>query len=169
MKKLLFISLVFIGLCSFCFIDYSVADGDPAPEIVLKNVKGKKIKLSKLKGKMVLVDFWASWCGPCRKENPNVVEAYGKYKDQKFENGNGFEIFSVSLDKDAAAWKKAIETDKLTWKNHVLDKDGEAAKTYAVRFIPTAFLLDGDGKIVAKGEEIRGLNLHLTLDKFIKK
>jgi hypothetical protein len=99
---------------------------------------------------------------------PNVVEAYGKYKDKKFQNGKGFEVYSVSLDRNEEAWKKAITSDKMTWKNHGWDKEGKAATAYKVQFIPQAFLVDGEGKIVAKGEELRGLNLHLTIDKFVK-
>jgi len=95
---------------------------DIAPEITLKSPNGKQVNLSKLRGKLVLIDFWASWCGPCRNESPNVVEAYKKYKNRKFTNGNGFEVFSVSLDKDENAWRKAIKEDKLTWKNHGIDK-----------------------------------------------
>jgi thiol-disulfide isomerase/thioredoxin len=140
-----------------------------APEIELVSPSGKKIKLSKLKGKMVLVDFWASWCGPCRRENPNVVEAYKKYKSARFTNGKGFEVFSVSLDREEAPWKKAIADDFLTWKNHGWDKDGIASKAYSVYSIPSGFLVDGDGNIVAQGQELRGLGLHITLDKYIKK
>jgi thiol-disulfide isomerase/thioredoxin len=139
-----------------------------APEIELVSPSGKKIKLSKLKGKMVLIDFWASWCGPCRRENPNVVEAYGKYKDKKFLKGKGFEVFSISLDKNEDAWKKAISEDKLIWKNHGWDKDGEASKLYQVYSIPSGFLVDGDGNIVAKGQELRGLGLYIALDKYLK-
>jgi thiol-disulfide isomerase/thioredoxin len=139
-----------------------------ALEIELTNTKGKKTKLSSLKGKMVLIDFWASWCGPCRVENPKVVEAFNKYHKKKFKNATGFEVFSVSLDKDQTKWKEAIENDGLIWKNHVIDLESKAAKAYYVNSIPSAFLMDGEGNIVAKGNELRGLNLHITLDKFLK-
>jgi thiol-disulfide isomerase/thioredoxin len=139
-----------------------------AAEIELKNPEGKTIKLSSLKGKMVLIDFWASWCGPCRAENPNVVEAYQKYNKKKFKNAKGFEVFSVSLDRSEEAWKKAIKYDHLDWKNHGWDKDGAVSKAYQVYSIPSGFLVDGKGNIVAKGQELRGLGLHVTLDKYLK-
>lgn len=145
-----------------------ISNGDTAPEIELTNPEGKTIKLSKLRGKMVLIDFWASWCGPCRKENPNVVEAYKKYAKSKFNNGKGFEVFSVSLDRTEEPWVKAIETDKLTWKNHVWDKEGKASRAYGVSSIPTAFLIDGNGSILARGQELRGLGLHMKLDDQLK-
>ena len=107
---------------------------------------GREIRLSDLRGKVVLLDFWASWCGPCRRENPNVVRAYQKY------NGAGFEVFSVSLDSDINRWKKAIEQDQLSWPYHVSDLAGwrnAASREYGISSIPHTMLIDRDGKVLA--------------------
>ena len=133
------------------------------------NTEGKEIKLSSIKGKVVLIDFWASWCGPCRMENPNLVKSYVKYKDAKYKDAKGFDIYSVSLDKNKEAWIAAIAKDQLTWENHVSDLKGwqsSAGADYQVNFIPQNFLINEKGIIVAKN--LRGEELDKELDKLLK-
>ena len=143
--------------------------GNKAPEFSQEGVSGKQITLNSLRGKVVLIDFWASWCGPCRQENPAVVAAYKKYHLQNFKSGIGFEILSVSLDQNKDAWIKAIEKDGLVWPNHVCDYLGwnnAVAQRYGVRGIPTNYLINGDGVIV--GKALRGEDLEKALEAYIK-
>jgi peroxiredoxin len=136
--------------------------GSSAPEITLNDTTGKAVALSSLRGKYVLIDFWASWCGPCRSENPNVVRMYNKYKDK------GFTIYGVSLDKTKADWQRAIRNDNLPW-THVSDLkfwQSVAAQQYGVQAIPATFLLDKEGKIIAKN--LRGDALEQKLEELLK-
>jgi peroxiredoxin len=137
MKKALLFSLLLLVLGAS-----AQTVGAKSPEISLKNPKGEIVKLSSLKGKVVLVDFWASWCGPCREANPGLKLLYDKYKAQ------GFEIYSISLDRTKAAWKAGIKKDKITW-SQVWDEDGAVATKWNIGYIPQTFLLDKTGKIVA--------------------
>jgi peroxiredoxin len=138
----------------------NLAVGQPAPEIALPNPDGKVLKLSDLKGKVVLLDFWASWCGPCRRANPSVVTAYNRY------NKKGFEVYSVSLDKDRERWKDAIAQDHLDWPYHVSDLkfwNSEAAQLYRVQAIPQQYLIGRDGKILASAQA--GASIEAQIEK----
>ncbi len=137
--------------------------GGIAPELKLPEANGAVVGLSSLRGKYVLLDFWASWCGPCRAENPNVVAAYNKYKDKNFT------IYSVSLDNNKENWQKAIKDDNLSWPTQVSDLAGwssTAAKTYGIESIPSNFLIDPSGKIIAR--DLRGDMLDQKLSSILK-
>lgn len=133
-----------------------------APDIEMLDPNGKRRKLSDLRGKYVLIDFWASWCNPCRMENPNVVRVYNAYKDK------GFDIFSVSLDTEKDRWKKAITADNLTWANHVSDLKGwqsDVVSQFQFQGIPHTLLLDPEGKIIATN--LRGPALEQKLKEVL--
>lgn len=136
--------------------------GSVAPELNFPGLDGKNISLHSLKGKVVLLDFWASWCGPCRKENPNVVKLYNEYKDK------GFTVYSYSLDQDKNKWMNAIQADGLIWPNHVSDLKGWNAAggaIYGVNSIPQTYLIGADGKIIASG--LRGIELENKLKEIL--
>lgn len=136
--------------------------GQTAVELTLPDLNGKMISLSGLKGKVVLIDFWASWCGPCRHNNPKLVKLYNKYHDQ------GLEIYGISLDEDADSWKKAVRHDKLTWIQVIDDKGWEASSStlYGVDMIPSSFLLDRQGVIRTVNAD--GPELESTVRELLK-
>jgi peroxiredoxin len=133
--------------------------GQMAPDFSIQTIDGKKISLADLKGKYAMIDFWASWCAPCRAENPNVVKAYNKYKSRNFM------ILGISLDKSRNDWESAIKQDNLTWTHasELMDFDGETVKKYNVESIPSSLILDPSGKIIARN--LRGEELDAFLNK----
>jgi len=127
--------------------------GNRAPDLVFRSPEGEKVSLSSLRGKLVLIDFWASWCSPCRRDNPQLVKIYKKYREKSFVNAEGFSIYGVSLDKDRETWIRAIKQDNLPVENQVSDLKGtasEPAAIYGIMAIPANFLIDGNGIIIAK-------------------
>ncbi len=148
MKETFLILLSSFAIATGLFAQPAV--GSKAPDISLPDANGQKVSLSSLQGKVVLVDFWASWCGPCRLNNKAVAPIYSKYHDK------GFEVFAVSIDANTKDWTKAVQQDKMKWKQ-VIDTNAaygnELTKTWNIQYIPSTFLIDKQGRIVASGVE----------------
>lgn len=145
--------LLIVGYLAYTYIYKApkYADGDAVADFQAQLIDGSDFKLSDMKGKYVLLDFWGSWCGPCRVESPALVRLNNDFSTATFQNASGFEIVSVAIETSEASWKKAIQADNLTWKHHIVQKDrfkSPIAQLYKVREIPTKYLLDTKGNVL---------------------
>ncbi len=153
--------LIFIFVLSATLVHAQIRQGYKAPDVALPTASGDTIRLSSLKGKVVLLDFWASWCGPCRVSNKGLVKLYPKYKEK------GFEILGVSLDEDSKDWQKAVEKDKIKWLQ-VIDKGGWESNTvnqWRISAIPTSYLIDKEGTLIAM--DLEGKELEKALKELL--
>jgi peroxiredoxin len=160
-RKILFFIFYFFSMAAM--VKAQPGPGQQAYEVALPGVTGDTIRLSSLKGKVVLLDFWASWCGPCRSSNKELVKLYPKFK------GKGFEILGVSLDSEISDWKKAIKKDKISWLQVVDDGGWEASTVikWRINAIPTSYLIDKNGKLV--GMDLEGKDLERALKDILSK
>jgi thiol-disulfide isomerase/thioredoxin len=173
MKKILtLVAAVMMTVNVFAqYENNAIQVGQAAPELAFNTPEGKVMKLSEInKKRIVLIDFWASWCGPCRQSNPGLVKMYDEYSKKKYKTAKkGFVVLSVSLDKNKDAWTKAIAADKLNWEYHISDLQGwqsAASAAYGVTYIPQCFLVDENGKII--GKYMRAEQAIEDLNKLVK-
>lgn len=142
---LIIAAIAIVGVVFYQYRQPRFVVGETAPDFEMALLNGERAKLSDLKGKYVLLQFWGSWCGPCRKENPELVALYQKYHER------GFEVFSIGLEQNPKAWQNAIARDGLVWKYHAMESaefDGEQTKLFNIKSIPAIFLLNPEGKIM---------------------
>lgn len=167
-NKLLLLPLLLLASCSY-FSSSHLINGSPAPEINLPDKNGNPFTLSTQRGNLVLLEFWASWCKPCREDNPKIVALHNKYKNTTFQNAGKLQFVSISLDTDKEKWLEAIKEDNLAWEYHISDLLGwksAAADSFGVSYIPSSFLIDPNGIIIGKNLKPRDLDkLLATLAK----
>lgn len=164
--KYVLLLLVFIALVvNYLYRKAKFVNGEVAPDFTVTLVDNQKISLSQFKGKYVLLDFWGSWCGPCRAENPSLVALVRKYQNAQFVNASGFEIISIAIETNRDQWLNAIAKDQLFWQNHTSSLkrfDDPVATSYGIRQIPTKYLLNPEGVIVGVDLTIEEIDQRLS-------
>jgi thiol-disulfide isomerase/thioredoxin len=169
MKYSLLVVVLFMMLASCDVQQGKYINGAMLPMVELPGREKQPIALESLKGKLVLVDVWASWCSPCRKQHPKLVEVYDKYHNSQFKNADGFEMYQISLDSEEGLWLEAIAKDNLHWPIHVSELNGWESKVvalYEIEAIPSSFLIDADGKII--GKDLSWFDLSKVLENRLK-
>lgn len=151
----LVVVLLVYGIGRYLYFKPKFINGEAAPNFTAQTINGQPFKLSDLQGNYVLVDFWGSWCAPCRKENPQLVDFYQKYKDAQFRDATGFEVVSVGIERSEKSWKNAIQRDGLNWQYHVMDEnkdmrffDAKIAGMFGIKEVPSKYLLNQKGEII---------------------
>lgn len=163
--NILLLALIGLFIARYFYRQPSFVNGESAPDFTAGTIGGGQLRLSSLRGHYVLIDFWGSWCGPCRKENPALAALYDKYKDASFRQAEGFELVSIGIEENESRWRNAIERDGLHWPYHILDKagslrffDSELAQLFGVKQVPTKYLLNEKGQIIAVNPSVEELD-----------
>lgn len=168
MNKILniLLALLILGYIGYYFYKQpKYANGEKAPAFTATIMDGSEFALEDLEGKYVLIDFWGSWCGPCRRESPDIVALYQKYNNAQFTNANGFEVISIGVENKEERWKSAIEKDGLNWKYHIAQMDrfkSPIVSQYGVKEIPTKYLLNEKGEIIGVNQSVKEIDLMLS-------
>lgn len=152
---LIVIILLAYGIGRYLYFKPKFINGEAAPQFTAQNIDGREFSLADLSEHYVLIDFWGSWCAPCRKENPELVAFYNKYKDVTFSDAKGFEVVSIGIERNAQSWKNAIERDGLHWRYHIMDEnkdmrffDAKIAGLFGIKEVPSKYLLNQKGEII---------------------